>query len=156
MCLMFNSGEDRFQSNTGLFSQVCALSSLLFCILHGLCNSSNLFAQAAYHTRNHTGFLFGTFGQTANVCCNGAKAFAIFSGHGGLDGGIECQTICLMGDTRNDIDDFVNLTGTFVQSMDLAGSGLNVFVDPSHALNGLPDCLSPCLRILACDAGDTV
>src|SRR6476620_6284107 len=114
MGLMFDCGKNRFQGDASLFSQVCAFSCLLFCVLHGLCNGSDLFAYVAYHACNPTGFLFGAFGQTPNVCRNGAKAFAIFSCHSSLDGCIKCQTVCLMGNCSNDINNFVNLTRAFV------------------------------------------
>ena len=78
-------------------------------IFHRANSTINILQDSIYNMVNHYCLLFCTFGEIADISGDCGKAVTVLTCHCSPDGGIQCQTICLVGDARNrfrDLTDF--------------------------------------------------
>ncbi|RMQ45853.1 hypothetical protein ALQ04_05429 [Pseudomonas cichorii] len=96
----FGDDQQGFARAIGQFQRAMRL---LTGLLHGRHCLMGTGLDRADHLLDFTGRLLGTMRQRAHFVCHHSKAAPGFACAGGLDGGIECKQVGLLGDGTNDV-----------------------------------------------------
>src|SRR5436305_3518275 len=138
LSLALNTCENATQCFPHILDKPGFLHCFLLGMVHRSCCSGNIVAEVPHHTRNQVSMIFGLFGQFANTRRHWSKTTAMLASECSLNGRVQRQSIGLISDSRNHLDNVIDLRRAFTQRLHFSGCHLHILLDMSYFIDSTP------------------